>query len=137
MEIHIRKTEKNFQFISSNGETEIPLCATPEMEPGNSGFRPMQLVLASLGGCMSIDVMHILLKQRQEVASYEVKVSASRVDDTPAIFEKITISLFVKGKIKEEKLQQAIQLSEEKYCSVHKILGYTADITTEYFLNHE
>lgn len=137
MEISIKKTEKNYQFYANNGEVDIPICASPSMEEGLIGFRPMQLILVSLGGCMSIDVMNILLKQRQQIDAYEVKVKADRVDEIPAIFKSIIIEIHISGKVKEKKLQEAIQLSEEKYCSVHKILGYTAEITTKYFLNHE
>lgn len=137
MEISIKKTKKDFAFIADNDEVKILLCAGPQLEEGNTGFRPMQMILASLGGCMSIDVMMILKKQRQEVHSYEVKVIGDRVDGTPRVFKNITIEIHVKGKVKEEKLQQAIKLSEEKYCSVHHMLNKAVKIKTKYFLNED
>ncbi len=135
MEIIVKKSIKDFSFIASNGETNIALCAGPKLEEGNTAFRPMQMLLASLGGCMSIDIMMILKKQRQEVNNLEVKVIGDRAEGTPAYFNKIIIEVHVKGKVKEEKLQQAIRLSEEKYCSVYHSLRSDMDIKTKYFLN--
>ena len=135
MEISIKKTKKDFAFIADNDEVKILLCAGPQLEEGNTGFRPMQMILASLGGCMSIDIMMILKKQRQEVHTYEVKVKGDRVDDTPKVFHHIIIEVHVTGKVKEEKLKQAIKLSEEKYCSVHHMLNKAVKIETKYFLN--
>jgi len=135
MEITVKKSIDDFSFIASNGEKNIALAAGPKLSGENSSFRPMQLLLASLGGCMSIDIMMILKKQRQKVHNLEIKVIGDRVDGTPAYFNKIVIEVHVKGDVKEEKLQQAIRLSEEKYCSVYHSLRQDGEITTKYILN--
>ncbi len=136
MEISLKKSENaHFQYYASNGDVEIPICASSKLESGNEGFSPMQLLLVGVGGCMSIDVIMILRKQKQEIDNYSVKVSATRVDATPAIFKDIHIHIDISGEVQEEKLQKAIQLSEEKYCSVHHILGATADIKVTYTLS--
>ncbi len=135
MKISIKKTKKDFAFIADNDEVKILLCAGPKLEVGNTGFRPMQMLLASLGGCMSIDIMMILKKQRQKVDSYQVNVIGERVDAIPAVFKNITIEVHIQGDVKEEKLQQAIKLSEEKYCSVHHMINKEVKIVSKYFLN--
>lgn len=136
MEITLKKNDPKFSFTAFNEDSEIKLCATPALEEGNTGFRPMQLMLVSLAGCMSIDVLSILYKQKQLVEDYEVKVSASRTDEIPAIFKEIEIHLHIVGDIPAEKIQRAISLSEEKYCSVHKIMGQSAKITTKFTQSH-
>lgn len=135
MEITVKKSIKDFEYIASNGETNIALSAGEKLAGETTAFRPMQLLLASLGGCMSIDIMMILKKQRQEVDNLDLKIIGDRVEGTPAYFNNIVIEVHVKGKVKEEKLQQAIRLSEEKYCSVYHSLRQDAKITTKYFLN--
>lgn len=135
MEITVKKSIKDFEYIASNGETNISLSAGPKLAGETTSFRPMQLLLASLGGCMSIDIMMILQKQRQEVHNLTIKVKGDRVDGTPAYFNKIVLEVHVEGKVKAEKLEQAIKLSEEKYCSVYHSLRQDAKITTKYFLN--
>lgn len=137
MEVKVTRSDQNFQFTATNAEASIDLCATPELSGDAKGFRPMELLLVSLGGCLSIDVLSILEKQKQEVERYDVKVKASRVDRIPAIFKDIIIEVYVWGNVEENKLKRAISLSEEKYCSVHHIMGETANITCKYFLNHE
>lgn len=137
MNISLKKTDKKFAFKGSNGESEFDICASPKLEVGNSGFRPMELLLVSLGGCMSIDVLSILDKQKQVVDNYEVELTAEREDAIPAIFKTIHMHIIIDGEIAEKKLQRAIDLGVEKYCSVYKILSPTADIQIKYSLNNE
>lgn len=137
MEIQIIQTNHQFQFEASNGRIAVPIVASPSLSETEAGFRPMELLLASLGSCLSIDVLNILKKQRQEVKSYKVNVSGKRRAEEPAIFEHILIELFVVGPVDTAKLETAIQLSKEKYCSVYKIVSQTAEIEIKYQLNHE
>ena len=135
MEISIKKTDKDFAFIADNGETTIPICAGEKLEKGNVGFRPMQAFLVSLASCMSIDILMILKKQRQVVEDYEIKVGGTRVDAIPAVFSQINMDIFLKGDIKDEKVKKAIQLSEEKYCSVTHMLDPKVKVSIQYFIN--
>ena len=66
---------------------------------------------------------------------FDVEVSGNRRDEVPGLFENILITIKVKGDVKESKLQQAIRLSEETYCTVFKIVEKTASIKTTYILN--
>jgi len=98
-----------------------------------SGFSPLQLLLAALGGCTGMDVVDILRKQRQQVDDVEIIVSGERVKDFPRVYSKIHVEYSVKGKdIKEKAVKRAVQLSEEKYCSVGAMLRAKAEVTSNY-----
>jgi len=135
MEINIKKEEKAYHFTAKNKQVSVPMCGSEKLVDNPIGFRPTELVLTGLGGCMSIDVLSILEKSKQEVASFDVKVNATRRDEVPGLFKDIIITIIVEGEVKESKLQQAIRLSEEKYCTVYKIVEKTANIETVYILN--
>ena len=89
-----------------------------EIEVGEKALKPMELLLASLGGCSGVDVYHILKKKRQEIKSIEIRVEGVRREKHPRIYEEIEIKYVVKGKVEEKALEQAVRLSTEKYCSV-------------------
>jgi putative redox protein len=94
---------------------------------------PMETVLASLTGCTSFDVVSILKKKRQNISDYHVEAEAERTDEPPEVFTKIHIKYIIKGKnISKDAVERAIQLSQEKYCSVGAMLKKTAEITTSY-----
>ncbi len=108
----------------------IQMDGSPSIGGQNLGARPMEIVLMSLAGCSSIDVISILKKMKQEVTEYDVEVTAERRDEVPSIFTKIHMKFLVKGNnLEEDKVKRAVQLSAEKYCSVSKILEPTAEIS--------
>lgn len=87
------------------------------------GPRPMELLLASLGSCSSVDVMAILRKSRQDVSACVVEIEAERADAVPAVFTAIHLKFVVSGrKLKEAHVKRAVQLSAEQYCSVSMML---------------
>lgn len=137
MRVTLKKTEKRFAFEASNDKATLAVCASEQLENGNVGFRPMELILEGLAGCMSIDVLSILYKQRQEVQEFRVDVEAKRSNEIPSIFKSIKLHISVVGRVSIDKLEKAIHLSETKYCSVHKILEPTAKISTSYTLKNE
>ena len=137
MEVNIQRTDQNFQFTANNGKVDIPVVANPALSGDAVGFRPMELMLSSLGGCMSIDVLLILQKQKQEVLNYRVEVSGERTDAIPSIFKKIELRFFVEGQIEAAKLQRAIDLSKDKYCPAFAIISKSSSIEYKYYLNHE
>jgi putative redox protein len=94
------------------------------------GASPMQLVLMALGGCSSMDVLSILKKMKQNVKSYHVEINGERaVDAIPAVFTDIHIQFIFEGDLDSDKIEKAIQLSMDKYCSVTKMLETTVNIT--------
>jgi putative redox protein len=137
MKISLKRINDDFkmQAINENGN-EIILDASKSIGGNESGFRPMQLLLAAVGACSSIDVILILKKQKQEIISFEVEVNAEReAVEAYSLFKRIELKYSVKGEIEKEKLDKAIKLSLDKYCSVAKTLEPTAKITYTLTLN--
>jgi uncharacterized OsmC-like protein len=137
MEIELKRNTAQFEFTATNNQAQMPICASSSLGAKQNGFRPMELLLVGLASCMSIDVLTILYKQKQSIEKYTVKVSATRTDSEPALFENITVSLYVWGKVSALKLDKALTLTKEKYCSVYHILKPTAHINTQYIINDE
>lgn len=103
-----------------------------------AGFRPMEMLLAAVGGCAAIDVVMILTKQRQNPDDLEIEVKGDRVSVEGAQhseFKTIHIHFKLKGAhLDEAKVARAIDLSLEKYCSVAKVLEKTSTISSSYEL---
>lgn len=128
MKVKIDQLNKGLHFKGQNeGGLSIEMDAVKE---GKKAPSPMEVVLMGLGGCSSVDVVEILKKQKQIVTAYSVKLEAKRkTDEVPAVFESIHMHFILQGNISSSKLERAIQLSVEKYCSVAKMLESTVAIT--------
>ena len=103
------------------------------------GFRPMEMLLAAIGGCAAVDVVMILSKQRQNPDGLEVVVDGERASIEGAQhthFKTIHLHFELTGdKLDENKVKRAIELSIEKYCSVAKALQHDSEVTTGYTIN--
>lgn len=131
MKITLKRLNNDYHMEATN-ETgnSVQMDGSPKIGGQNLGARPMEVLLMSLAGCSSIDVISILKKMKQDVTDYDVEVAAERRDEIPSIFTKIHMKFIVKGNdLDESKVNRAAQLSAEKYCSVSKILEPTAEIT--------
>lgn len=94
------------------------------------GFSPMQLLLAAAGGCSTIDIIGILKKQRQDLKEIKVEVEGDRrKKDTYSEFTTIHLHFILTGELDPSKVERAISLSLEKYCSVSKALEKGSKIT--------
>ena len=98
---------------------------------------PMQAVLMALAGCSTIDIVMILERMRQDVSDIKVEVEGTRREEIPRIYTDIHLHYKVFGNVKEKKVQQALDLSLEKYCSVSKMLEKTAKITGSFEVINE
>jgi len=108
----------------------VQMDASPKIGGHNLGARPMEVLLMSLAGCSTIDVLMILNKMKQPVEDYHVEVDGEREPDVePSLYRKIHLTYFFKGNLDPDKVNRAIQLSVEKYCSVAKTLEPTATIS--------
>ncbi len=117
---------------SDSGHT-ITMDGPPESGGENLGVRPMEMLLLGVAGCTMIDVVTTLKKMRQDLTHCETKISAERASDHPKVFTDIHIQFIVKGKdLDAKKVDKAITLSAEKYCSASIILGETATITHDF-----
>jgi putative redox protein len=121
---------------SFRGETEsghsVVMDGAADYGGENKGARPMEMLLLGLGGCTSFDVILILNKSRQDVRDCVAEIDAERADSPPKVFTRIHIKFIVTGKdLDRSKVERAIKLSEEKYCSASIMLAKTAEITHE------
>jgi putative redox protein len=103
----------------------------------NSGPGPMDLVLMALGACTATDVVSVLEKKRQKLISLEVVCSGERATQPPTVWTKIEILYRLRGDLEDLAVKHAIELSEEKYCSVAAMLKKTAKITWRYEILQE
>ena len=101
----------------------------------NTAPGPMELVLIGLCACTATDVVSILKKKREPIASLEVHAQAERAKDPPTVYTSIRLIYTVGGKVSQKAVEDAVRLSKEKYCSVSAMLQKTAKITTEIRLN--
>jgi putative redox protein len=120
------------KFTATNATgASLVIDGPADMGGENAGLRPMETMLSALAGCSSVDVIHIMKKQRQELVRLEVDVEGERADAVPAVFTKIHLRFKGYGSIDLAKFQKAVELSMEKYCSVSKMLEPTVAITAE------
>jgi putative redox protein len=98
----------------------------------NGAPGPMELLLVALGACTATDVVSILAKKRQKLDSLEVDVSGEPAAEPPTVWVKLEIVYKLRGILDEKAVDHAIELSEEKYCSVAAMLRKTAPITFRY-----
>lgn len=138
MKIELKRVNENFHFkaVGAAG-VEVDIDAAESVGGINAGARPMELMLMSVGACSSIDVIQILKKQKQEIEDFKVSVDGEReADKIPSLFKEIRIHFTLKGKLDRKKVDRAIELSINKYCSASAILkktaviNYSFDITT-------
>ncbi len=100
---------------------------------GRPGVGPMQLVLAALAGCTGMDVVSILKKKRVNLRNFQVHVRGRRAAEHPRIWTDIHVTyLFWGDGIRPSDVEQAIKLSEDKYCSVGAMLRKAARVTSSY-----
>jgi putative redox protein len=100
---------------------------------GKPRVSPMEMLLLGAAGCTGVDVVHILRKMRQSLTDLQVKVRAKRADDHPKVYTEIEILYLLWGDdLSEKAVKQAIQLSEDKYCSASVMLGKTAEMRSSY-----
>jgi putative redox protein len=137
MKIHIHRLNDAYLFEARNeANVTMQMDANPEIGGGDAAFRPVQALVASLGGCSGIDVIMILKKQKQQIDDFDIEIEAEREKDkTPSLVTGIHLKFKLKGKIDADKLEKAIELSIGKYCTVAKMLEKTAKITYSYQIN--
>jgi putative redox protein len=124
-------------FVGESGSGHsVVMDGPPELGGRNLGVRPMEMLLLGLGGCASFDVVLILQKSKQQVLDCEVQIEAERADKEPKVFTRIHLHFVVSGRnLSAEKVERAIKLSAEKYCSASIMLAKTAEVTHDFELH--
>jgi putative redox protein len=133
------KWEGGMRFTATTEEGDVLTMDTdPEGGGEGRGFRPVKLVLVGLGGCTGMDIIWILKRQRQEVTGLEMNVTGTRRKEDPMYYEAIQIEYVLRGrKLRESAVKRAIELSEQKYCSVRGIFRPEVKVTTSYRIEHQ
>jgi len=120
--------EQKFLGISPSGHA----VALDSDRESNKAPGPMELLLVALGACTATDVVIILEKKRQKLDALEVIASGERAADPPTVWTKLELLYRLRGRLDEAAVKHAIELSEEKYCSVAAMLKKTATLTYRY-----
>jgi putative redox protein len=131
IKIELRRVSDSFHLEAVNEEgNAVELDASPDIGGTGKGMRPMQMLLSALGGCSSIDVLSMLKKQRQDLKDIRVTITGQRREgEVPSIFKNVHLHFKLVGDLDRDKVEKAVSLSVEKYCSVARILEKTAEIT--------
>jgi putative redox protein len=121
-------------FLGESGTGHKVVLGTALGPEGRTpGPSPMELVLIGMGGCAAFDVVHILEKGREAIDDVAVELEADRAEQDPKVFTRIHMHFVVKGRrLAAEKVERAIKLSVEKYCSASAMIGKTATITHDF-----
>ncbi|MDK1374247.1 MULTISPECIES: OsmC family protein [unclassified Sinorhizobium] len=121
-------------FVGESGSGHKLVFGTASGPEGRTpGPSPMELVLIGAGGCSAYDVIHILEKGREAVEDCTVELDAERAEQDPRVFTRIHMHFVVKGRgLATKKVERAIALSLEKYCSASAMLAKTATITHDF-----
>ena len=121
---------QNEQFVGTDSTNHSIVLSTAK---DGTGAKPSDMLLVALGACAGVDVVGILVKKRQKLSGLQIQVDGQQDADPPWAFRKIHVEYIVRGQgISEKAVQQAVELSEEKYCSVAATIRGVAEITSSY-----
>lgn len=121
-------------FVGESGSGHaVVMDGAPESGGRDLGIRPMEMLLLGLGGCTAFDVVLILKRGREPVTDCVVEIEAERAETDPKVFTRIHLAYTVTGRaLSKAKVERAIALSKEKYCSASIMLGAVAEMTHEF-----
>jgi putative redox protein len=127
--------EKRFVGIDS---TQHGFVISSPGEGGGIGAKPSELLLVALGSCTAVDVVNILQKKREKLTGLEVRVAAEQQKDPPWTFKQFHVHYIVRGRgLSQKAVEDAITLSDEKYCSVSATLKLGVPVTHDYEIVEE
>ena len=133
MNISVKWIDGMLMVGKSDSGHAIVMDGPPEIGGENLGVRPMEMLLLGMTGCTVIDVVSTLKKMREDVVDCQTQVSADRSEEYPKVFTNIHVHFVLRGKqLNPSKVDKAIKLSAEKYCSASIMIGKTAIITHDY-----
>ena len=137
LEAVLKARIKWIENVAFLGETEsghtLLMDGSPEAGGRNLGPRPMETVLIGTGACSAFDVVHILKKAREPITDCVVEIAAERAPTDPKVFTAIHFHFIVTGVgLNPAKVERAITLSAEVYCSASAMLAKTANVTHDF-----
>ena len=131
--------EGGFKFTSADAHGHTITVDAPQNDGDEfGGFKPGELLLTALASCSGIDVANILTRQRQQVTGLEIKVKGTQLPDPPWTWVEIELVYIIRGKnLREKQVERAIDLSENKYCSVGASIAGNSKITSSFTIIQE
>jgi putative redox protein len=125
------KWVQDVMFVGESGSGHsVVMDGAPESGGRNLGIRPMEMMLLGLGGCSAFDVVAILRRGREQVTDCVVELDGTRAETDPKVFTAVEMVYKVSGKnLDRSKVERAVNLSAEKYCSASKMFSMTAKLT--------
>ncbi|MFM8740433.1 MAG: OsmC family protein [Cytophagales bacterium] len=129
--IELSRVDDNFCMEAVNDlGNKIVMDGSPADGGRDGGMRPMQVLLAAMGGCSAVDVVTILRKQREPLMDIKITITGEREKDkVPALYTEVNAHFRLYGNIDRDKAEKAVALTVGKYCSVAKTLEKSATIT--------
>jgi len=130
MQARVKLIEGVAMLGESGSGHGVVMDGPPEFGGRNLGVRPMEMLLLGMGGCTQFDVLMILRRGRQAVTDCVVELEAERAESDPKVFTRIHAHFIITGRdLDRRRVERAIELSAEKYCSASIMLGATAEIS--------
>jgi putative redox protein len=119
-------------FESVAPEGNVMIDAAPEVGGQGKGLRPKAMMLTALAGCSAMDIASLLKKMRAEVDDFKIEVEANLTEEHPKIYDKVKVTFRFYGKdFKKDKIEKAVNLSEERYCGVMEMFRKFSEVATE------
>ena len=130
MEARVKWVEQRTFLGESGSGHSVVMDGAPDAGGRDLGVRPMEMLLLGMGGCTAFDVVDILRKGREPVEDVVIELSGERSEEIPKVFTRIDVKYVITGKgLNPDKVERAVRLSAEKYCSATIMMGATAEIT--------
>jgi putative redox protein len=114
---------------AAQGGGSLVVDGAPEIGGEGRGMRPMELLLSAAASCSAMDVLHILRRQKEPLEHLSIEIEGTRADAVPAPFTRIELRFRARGAIDEHKLQRAVELAVEKYCSAIATLNPAVEVS--------
>ena len=122
----------NGEFVGTDSTKHSVVMSTQD-EASGTGMKPSELLLVALGGCTAVDVVSILEKRREKLQGLEIHIEGEQEPDPPWAYRRIHLTYTLHGsELSEASVKRAIELSEEKYCSVQATVSGTAKVTSSF-----
>ena len=122
MQISLRKIGQCAFEVDDGRGHSVVIDGPARLGGTDAGLRPMEMFLAALASCSAVDVVMILTQQKQALRDLRIHVQGERADAVPAVFTRIKLRFLAYGDVADNKMERAVRLSVEKYCSVAKML---------------
>ena len=138
MQVQVRTIwNEKMRFTSETGGHSVVMDAHSPIG-SDSGFTPKELVAAAISGCTGLDVVALLRKYKEPLESLEMVVDVEQTEKVqPTVFKDVTLTFMLKGNLNKEKVIEAVNLSQTKYCGVTAMITKTAPVHYKILLNGE